>query len=96
MKLSRLLCIAVLALGLALPASAFAEPVEIQWWHAMRSARGEVVAKMIEEFNASQSDYKVVGTFKGNYDETMNAGVAAFRAKNNPISSRYLRWAPRP
>ncbi|MCG8634314.1 MAG: sn-glycerol-3-phosphate ABC transporter substrate-binding protein UgpB [Desulfobacterales bacterium] len=84
MKLSKLLCIAVLALGLALPASAFAKPVEIQWWHAMRSARGEVVAKMIEEFNASQSDYKVVGTFKGNYDETMNAGVAAFRAKKQP------------
>jgi sn-glycerol 3-phosphate transport system substrate-binding protein len=84
MKLSKLFCIAVLALGLALPASAFAKPVEIQWWHAMRSARGEVVAKMIEEFNASQSDYKVVGTFKGNYDETMNAGVAAFRAKKQP------------
>ncbi len=69
---------------LALPVSVFAKPVTINWWHSMRSARGEVAAKMISDFNASQSDYKVVGTFKGNYDETMNAGVAAFRAKKQP------------
>ncbi|HCY87634.1 MAG TPA: sn-glycerol-3-phosphate ABC transporter substrate-binding protein UgpB [Desulfobacteraceae bacterium] len=78
------LFIVTLAACIALPASVFAKPVTIYWWHAMRSARGEVVAKMIEGFNASQSDYKVVGTFKGNYDETMNAGVAAFRAKKQP------------
>ncbi|MCG8617552.1 MAG: sn-glycerol-3-phosphate ABC transporter substrate-binding protein UgpB [Desulfobacterales bacterium] len=78
------LFIVTLAACIALPASVFAKPVTIQWWHAMRSARGEVVAKMIEGFNASQSEYEVVGTFKGNYDETMNAGVAAFRAKKQP------------
>ncbi len=84
MKASKLFVLFALALCMALPASAFAKPVTINWWHAMRSARGEVVAKMIADFNASQSDYKVVGTFKGNYDETMNAGVAAFRAKKQP------------
>lgn len=73
-----------LACCVAAPVSAFAEPTTINWWHAMRSARGEVVEKIINDFNASQSDYKVVGTFKGNYDETMNAGVAAFRAKKQP------------
>ena len=71
-------------LAMLFPAAVFAKPVTIQWWHAMRSARGEVVNQMIQEFNASQSQYKVVGTFKGNYDETMNAGVAAFRAKKQP------------
>jgi len=50
----------------------------------MRSARGKVVDTMIQKFNESQSDYVVVGTNKGNYDETMNAGVAAFRAKKQP------------
>lgn len=84
MKTSKLFAVLIIAIGLAVPASVFAKPVTIHWWHAQRSARGEVVAKMIEQFNASQSDYEVVGTFKGNYDETMNAGVAAFRAKKQP------------
>jgi len=84
MKLTKLFVCFVIAGCLLLPASVFAKPITINWWHAQRSARGEVVAKMIQEFNASQSDYEVVGTFKGNYDETMNAGVAAFRAKKQP------------
>jgi sn-glycerol 3-phosphate transport system substrate-binding protein len=63
---------------------AFAAPVEIHWWHAMRSARGEVVKKMVEEFNASQTKYVVIETNKGNYDETVNAGVAAIRANKQP------------
>jgi sn-glycerol 3-phosphate transport system substrate-binding protein len=62
----------------------FAKPIEIQWWHAMRGARGETLKKMVDAFNASQSDYVVVETNKGNYDETVNAGVAAYRAKKNP------------
>ncbi len=84
MKLRRLFVCTIVALGLAMPAGVFAKPVTIEWWHAMRSARGKVVDHMIEAFNASQSEYKVVGTNKGNYDETMNAGVAAFRAKKQP------------
>ena len=84
MKLTKSFVILIIALGLALPVSVFAKPVTINWWHAMRSARGEVVKNMINEFNASQSEYEVVGTNKGNYDETMNAGVAAFRAKKQP------------
>jgi sn-glycerol 3-phosphate transport system substrate-binding protein len=84
MKFSRLFMILIIAVCFMFPASVFAEPVTINWWHAMRSARGKVVEKMIGDFNASQSEYKVVGTNKGNYDETMNAGVAAFRAKKQP------------
>ena len=84
MKLTRLFMILIIAACIAFPVSVFAEPITINWWHAMRSARGKVVEKMIGDFNASQSEYKVVGTNKGNYDETMNAGVAAFRAKKQP------------
>ncbi len=84
MKLKRVLVITIAALCVAFPASIFAKPVTINWWHAMRSARGKIVDTMIENFNASQSDYVVVGANKGNYDETMNAGVAAFRAKKQP------------
>ena len=45
---------------------------------------GELVAEQVETFNGSQSDYKVVASHKGNYSETLNAGIAAFRAKEQP------------
>jgi len=61
-----------------------AKPITINWWHAMRSARGEICNYMIKQFNESQDKYFVVGTNKGNYDETVNAGVAAIRAKKQP------------
>lgn len=57
---------------------------EIQWWHAFTGRLGELLAEQIETFNASQDDYVVVGTHKGNYSETLNAGIAAFRAGEQP------------
>lgn len=84
MKWNRLAVVTVVGICLAFPAAVSAEPVTINWWHAMRSARGKVVDTMIEKFNASQSEYVVVGTNKGDYDEVMNAGVAAFRANKQP------------
>ena len=68
-------------LALASPAHAV---TEIQWWHALTGANNDVVVKLAEEFNASQSDYKVVPAYKGSYPDTMNAGIAAFRAGNAP------------
>ena len=57
---------------------------EIQWWHAMGGTNGERVDKIAADFNASQSDYTVVPSYKGNYTETMTAAVAAFRANEQP------------
>ncbi|TKT80373.1 sn-glycerol-3-phosphate ABC transporter substrate-binding protein UgpB [Aquamicrobium sp. LC103] len=57
---------------------------EINWWHAMTGANNEVVETLSKEFNESQSDYKVVPVFKGTYPETLNAGIAAFRANQAP------------
>src|SRR3712207_4322297 len=74
-----------LALGLVTSTSAFAQ-TEIQWWHAMTGANNEIINKLAEEFNASQKDYKVVPSFKGNDAGTMNAGIAALRAGNAPHS----------
>ena len=68
-------------LALATPAHAV---TEIQWWHAMTGGNNDVVNKLADDFNASQSDYKVVPSFKGSYADTMNAGIAAFRAGNAP------------
>ena len=66
---------------LALPA--FAQ-TEIQFWHSMTAVNNEWVNDLAKEFNASQKDYKIVPTFKGSYDESMTAAVAAFRAGNAP------------
>jgi sn-glycerol 3-phosphate transport system substrate-binding protein len=74
---------AALATGLAMASPARAV-TEIQWWHALTGANNDVVVKLAEEFNASQSDYKVVPAYKGSYADTMNAGIAAFRAGNAP------------
>jgi len=64
-----------------LPAQA---QVEVQWWHSMGGALGEWVNDLAKDFNAKQKDYKVVPTFKGTYDESMTAAIAAFRAGNAP------------
>src|SRR5438128_10003864 len=69
------------ALALASPAWAV---TEIQWWHAMTGANNDVIVKLATDFNAAQTDYKVIPTYKGNYADTMNAGIAAFRAGNAP------------
>ena len=57
---------------------------EVQFWHAFTGRLGELVAEQVDTFNSSQSDYKIVASHKGNYSETLNAGIAAFRAKEQP------------
>jgi sn-glycerol 3-phosphate transport system substrate-binding protein len=70
---------ALLAAGTAARAQ-----VEIQWWHAMTGANNDVIVRLANEFNAAQQAYKVVPSYKGSYIDTMNAGIAAFRAGNAP------------
>ncbi|MFN3296863.1 sn-glycerol-3-phosphate ABC transporter substrate-binding protein UgpB [Caldimonas sp.] len=81
MKRKLLALSTALAATLAGPAQA---QVEIQWWHSMGGALGEWVNDLAKDFNASQSTYRVVPTFKGSYDESMTAAIAAFRAGNAP------------
>jgi sn-glycerol 3-phosphate transport system substrate-binding protein len=75
--------LSALALASALSTGAFAQ-TEIQWWHSMGGALGEWVNDHAKDFNASQTQYKVIPTFKGSYDESMTAAIAAFRAGNAP------------
>ena len=72
---------AVLAGLFSLGASA---QVEIQWWHSMTSVNGEWVNDLAKDFNASQNKYKIVPIYKGSYDESMTAAIAAYRAGNAP------------
>jgi sn-glycerol 3-phosphate transport system substrate-binding protein len=67
--------------SVAMPAWAV---TEIQFWHAFTGRLGDLVAEQVDTFNKGQSDYKVVASHKGNYSETLNAGIAAFRAKEQP------------
>ncbi len=68
----------------AMLAAAAAEPIELQWWHAMTAVNGERISKIAADFNALQSEYKVVPVFKGSYAETMTGAIAAYRAGNPP------------
>ena len=71
------------ALPLAYSASALAV-TEIQWWHSMTGANNDRVNEFAKRFNDSQSDYKVTAVYKGQYDESMTAAIAAYRAGNAP------------
>jgi len=82
MKLKSLVSCSLIAFA-AYCAPAHAQ-VEIQWWHAMGGALGEWVNDLAKGFNDSQKQYKVTPTFKGSYPETLTAGIAAFRAGNQP------------
>ena len=77
------LLVGALASGLAWAPGAQAQ-TEIQWWHAFTGRLGELLAEQVDKFNSSQGDYTVVGSHKGNYSETLNAGIAAFRAGEQP------------
>jgi len=69
------------AIGFASPALAV---TEINWWHAMSGELGKQVEKLAADFNASQSDYRIVPSYKGNYTETVTAAIFAFRSHSQP------------
>jgi sn-glycerol 3-phosphate transport system substrate-binding protein len=72
---------ALAAIALASPAQA---ATEIMWWHAMSGELGKQLEKLAADFNASQSDYRIVPSYKGNYTETVTAAIFAFRSRSQP------------
>src|SRR5437870_8472868 len=67
---------------------AFASPAQavtdIMWWHAMSGELGRQLEKLAADFNASQSEYRIVPSYKGNYTETVTAAIFAFRSQTQP------------
>lgn len=61
-----------------------AQPTEIQFWYALTGPLGEHTMAQVDDFNASQDQFRVVADFTGSYDETMVAAIAAFRAGTAP------------
>ncbi|ALE04115.1 sn-glycerol-3-phosphate ABC transporter substrate-binding protein UgpB [Bartonella ancashensis] len=58
---------------------------EISFWHSMGGDLGRQTESLVNSFNASQSDYTVVPSFRGEYEETMISLIAAFRGKQQPV-----------
>src|SRR6186713_1926068 len=79
----RLLPIVAAAAALTFTARANAA-TDIAWWHAMSGELGRQLEKLATDFNASQSDYRIVPTYKGNYTETVTAAIFAFRSRSQP------------
>ena len=79
--MKKLLATALLAAGCTLSAQA---QTEIHFWHSMPGAIGEWVNDLAKEYNATQTAYKVVPTFKGGYEESFTSFVAAYRAGSAP------------
>ncbi len=80
-RMSMFFVILSAALMLATPVRA---ATQIEWWHAFTGRLGDLLAEQVNQFNASQSDFEVIQNNKGNYSETLNAGIAAFRANEQP------------
>lgn len=76
--------IATLATGVTLFAAPAQAQTDVQLWHGMSGPLGELLAKFADDFNASQSEYQVTQTYKGNYADTLTAAIAAFRAGKPP------------
>ena len=95
-QLAVVLAIGILAVFLA--SDVLAAPIEIQFWHAQRGPRADTLNKMVDAYNKSQTQYLVVASEKGSYDETMNAGIAAFRSNKQPhilqVFESIMVWVP--
>jgi len=72
---------AAATIALVSPASA---TTDIMWWHAMSGELGRQLEKLAADFNASQSEYRIIPSYKGNYTQTVTAAIFAFRSRSQP------------
>lgn len=45
---------------------------EVTFWHSMGGKGGEAIASLVEDFNSSQDEIKVVAEYQGAYDDAIN------------------------
>ncbi len=75
------------ALGAALALSFTGQALAvttIPFWHSMEGELGKEVDSLAQRFNDANPDYKIVPVYKGNYEQNLAAGIAAFRTGNAP------------
>ncbi|TWD35988.1 sn-glycerol-3-phosphate ABC transporter substrate-binding protein UgpB [Pantoea sp. SJZ147] len=70
-------------LGLAISGNAMAA-TEIPFWHSMEGELGKEVDSLAQRFNQEHPDYKIVPVYKGNYEQSLAAGIAAVRTGKAP------------
>ncbi len=92
--LFRLLSAAATVMALGLAPSAHAA-TEIQFWHAMEAALGERLNDIANDFNASQSDYKIVPYSKAATTRRLRPALPPIAAAMRRRSCRSTKSAPR-
>lgn len=73
----------ILTVNLFISFNAFSK-TELQLWHGFSGVTADELNALVKSFNNTQNEYNVVAVRKGTYQETMMAGIAAFRAKKQP------------
>ena len=70
----------------------------ITWWHAMSGVNGDALNKIVDNFNKSQSNIKVVTVFQGTYDDLLSKLNTALASNAAPalaqvydIGQAYMR-----
>jgi multiple sugar transport system substrate-binding protein len=90
-KLVSLLLAAIMLLSVCSIAAADGR-VEVEFWYGLGGATGEIVKQTIEEFNAMQDKYTVIGVTKGDYTETFQE-IQAPIASGNPPALTILEYS---
>lgn len=64
--------------------AAGAKPVEIDFWYSVGGHNGEMIEKLVKQFNESHKDIVVKPSYQGNYYENHAKVLAAVSAGNQP------------
>jgi sn-glycerol 3-phosphate transport system substrate-binding protein len=75
---------ALVSILLALFCGAAAAQQEILFWHAMGGALGADLDALVQRFNDSQKDFRIVAEHKGSYEDVMIGALAAQRTGAGP------------
>src|SRR6202171_2578748 len=80
------------------PAKDVKPAATITWWHAMTGVNGDALNKIVDNFNKSQSNIKVVTVFQGTYDDLLSKLNTALASNAAPalaqvydIGQAYMR-----
>src|SRR5690606_7808194 len=61
----------------------------VTWWASQSDTNGEAEQELVDKFNASQTEVKIVREFQGTYEETAQKLTAALQARQVPALSTF-------